>query len=111
MHMYQNSLYLVPIRILFHTNLTLKICIDPSILYFHVNTYLQPISFDFLGKSTEIQVWFDIIESISSLITSNQNDASLDGIASLNIFGSHSILSKMSILLITIYTYFLQQKS
>jgi hypothetical protein len=48
------------------TNLALKVCIEPSILYFLLYTYLYPISLEPRGKSTKTHVLLDNIEFISS---------------------------------------------
>jgi hypothetical protein len=52
------------------TNLALKVCKEPSILYFVLNTHLYPISLEPRGKSIRTHVLLDNIEFISSFTAS-----------------------------------------
>jgi hypothetical protein len=54
----------------FATNLSLKVSIDPSKLYFFLNTYLQPIGEELRGRATSTKLLFDNIKSILSFTAS-----------------------------------------
>ena len=84
----------------FATNLVLKVCIDPLVIYFLLNTHLQPIGFEPVGRSTRTQVLLDNIESISSFTASFQKAESLEAIASSNVLELSSVLKH--------YGYFIQ---
>ena len=100
--MYQNNLCLLFCVKPLATNLALKVCNDPSELYFFRNTHLLPIGFDPLGKSTKTHVLLNIIESISSFTASFQKAASLEAIASLKVLGSSLMFNNSGVFLITL---------
>ena len=72
------------------TNLALYRWIEPSGLSFFRKTHLLEIGLNPLGKSTNSQVWLDIIDSSSSLTALFQKLASIDLIASSKVLGSSS---------------------
>ena len=58
--------------------------------YFLLKIHLHSIGLDLLGRSTKIQVWFPIIESISSLMASFQNEEPLDDFAFVKLLDTSS---------------------